>query len=503
MIIKKTQSFATLLTSLTLSIVLLFPLALCAAEVKNASQGQIRQSVIEKAKLLAVTIDLSLSTCAYESGPKKSSGSGFVIDRKNGIIGTNAHVIGGPSLYESYFVTFHNGKKVEAKPLYCDIWQDLGFLKIDPKEIPSGVPQITFAKKGWVKEGDQVFSISNSERAAFSFNSGYLSSLHCSKGLMPQHSFVVNYNQVGGSSGAPVFNTNGEVVAVNFAGSDSFRLAVNGQYAQYLMKFLSNNQQPVRRHTGAIVGFYSLSDAVKYKNFPKAIADKYMDELPLLRGNVLVVDTIIKHSPAFDKIQSGDILWKIDGKILGADLYAFDEAMNHSKGSVLINLYRYGKGFLDVTVDTYDINKHKINKIVNVCDAYFVAADCFLARYRGVPFGTVFCSSIDVSSPFYQQGITEYGMPNPLMCGFDVVEINNKAILSLNDLVDQALIAKEKHDLGLVLKATPRVPIYCFNRYDFLTTSYEVLKDVQLKHDFKLEVHTFDEEKLLWIKNVK
>jgi S1-C subfamily serine protease len=497
------KNFVMIFKNLAFCCLMLSFTGLYATDQKASSVGQIRQSVVEKAKLAAVTIDSSISAFAYISGPSKHCGSGFVIDKKNGIIGTNAHIIGGPCLYESYFITFHDGKKVEAKPLYCDIWQDLGFLKIDPKEIPSAVPQLAFAKKGSVKEGDQVFSISNTERAAFSFNSGYLSSLHSATGLMPQHSFVVNYNQVGGSSGAPVFNLNGEIVAVNFGGSQTFRLAVNGQYAQYLMKFLSNNQQPTRKHTGVVLNFYSLSDAVKYKNFPKATADKYMKECPSARGNVLEIENIIKDSPAFNKLQSGDIVWKIDGKILGADFYAFDEFINHAKGKVSLNVYRYGKGFLDVTVDTYDINKNKISKIVNFCDAYFVAADCLLARYRGVSFGTVFCSSIEVASPFYQPGVVNDYMNPPLNCGFEVLEINNEKIVSMSDLESQALIAKEQKAPGIVLKTRSKVPNYVFNRNGFLTTDYEVLKDIKLKEDFKLELHEFDDEKLRWVKTIK
>jgi S1-C subfamily serine protease len=462
--------------------------------------GEIKKTVIDHAKLSSVMIETEISASAYSCGSGKFYGSGFVVDRKNGIICTNSHVIGGPCLAESYFVTFHNGAKLEARLLYYDVWQDLGFLKVESKEIPSEVGQLTFAKNGFVKEGDRVFSISNTEKAAFSFNLGYLSSLYSAKGFMPQHSYVVNYNQVGGSSGAAVLNDNGQIVGVNFGGSQSFRLAVDSRYVQYILKFIAKGEVPVRRHTGAVLNFYSLADAVRYRGFPKDISEKYIKEHPLARGNVIEVDSCILGSPAYEFLSSGDIIWKINGVPVVADLCELDRRINESKDPVTINLYRYGKGFIDIQVNTYDVNKNRINKIVDFCNARFVSADCFIARYKGVKLGAVFCLSSEGSSPFVLEGLGYSGSDSE--CAFAVLEMNSEKISSLEDLIHQAQKMKKDENVGFMLKSSSRLPYYHFGRH-YTVANNVFLKDIKLKNDFKLEVHEFNNEKLRWIKTIK
>jgi S1-C subfamily serine protease len=480
--------------------VLLFSSSCLHAAEYSANSGsgnEIKKSVINQAKLASVTIESEISAYAYFCGSRKSAASGFVVDKKNGIICTNSHVVGGPCLYESYFVIFHNGKKVEAKPLYYDIWQDIAFLKVESSEIPLEVGQLMFAKNGSVREGDRVFSISNTERAAFSFNVGYLSSMYSASGMMPQHSYVVNYNQVGGSSGAAVLNDHGQIVAVNFASGQSYRLAVDSRYVQYLLKFISQGKTPIRKHTGALLNFYSLSDAVRYRAFPKDVSEKYMKENPLARGNVIEVDSSICGSPAAEFLCSGDIIWKINGVPIIADLCAFDHKVDESKGPITLSIYRYGKGFIEVQLNTYDVNKHKINKIVDFCSARFVSADCLIARYRGVKLGAVFCASLEGSSPFLIEGLGYGGE-----CSFAVSEINSKNIESLDDLIQHAQRMKKEQSVGFMLKAESRFPYYPFGGA-YIMANNGLLKDIKLKNDFKLEVHEFNDKEMNWVKTVK
>ncbi len=496
-------SFFSLVFNLFCALFLLFSSCLHAAGNASisGSGGEIKKNIIEHAKLASVTIEVEISAYAHCSGSRKSAASGFVVDKKNGIICTNAHVVGWSCLPESYFITFHDGKKVEAKALYYDVWQDLGFLKIDPKEIPSNVTQLLFAKPGAVKEGDRVFSISNTERAAFSFNVGYLSSLYSAAGFMPQHSYVVNYNQVGGSSGAAVLNDHGQIVAVNFGGSQSYRLAVDSRYAQYLLKFIAQDQMPFRRHTGALLNFYSLSDAVRYRGFPKEISEKYVRENPLARGNVIEVESFICGSPASESLRSGDIIWKINGAPVKADLYTFDHQVNNAKEPVKLNVYRYGEGFIDVQLDTYDVNKHRIKRIVDFCNARFIEADCITARYAGVKLGTVFCASAEVSSPFLLDRLGTYSDCG-VECSFSILEFNSRKILSLEHLIEFAQEMKKSKSVGFVLKTVSYFPYGVFSRVYSMAHDL-FLKDIKLKNDFKLEVHEFSPKELRWIKTVK
>src|SRR5262245_62639883 len=61
-----------------------------------------------------------------------SLGSGFVIDGKEGLVGTNNHVIDGA---DEIIVNFHDGRKLKVdKVLGKDTKTDLALLKVTPKK---------------------------------------------------------------------------------------------------------------------------------------------------------------------------------------------------------------------------------------------------------------------------------------------------------------------------------------------------------------------------------
>lgn len=471
-----------------------------ASPSKGAQSGSFKASIIEKAKLASVVIETAISSYAYSSGSGNGSASGFIVDKANGIICTNAHVVGGPCLAESYFVRFYSGKQVEAKLLYCDVWQDIAFLKIAPEEFPSNSCSLSFcksAKRGhYVKEGERIFSISNTERAAFSFNDGYISSLYSTAGFMHQHAYVANFNQTSGSSGSAVLNTAGEVVAVTFGGAQSFKLLVDARYPNYLLKALAKGEIPVRKHIGAVLSFYDLSESVFHRDFPKDLYETYLKDHPEVRGKILQVDSIIKGSSAEGLLLPGDTIWRIEGKAEAADLFFFDHNLNCASEAVNLTVYRYGSGFIEVKVPTYDVNFYKIKKIVDFCDAKFVEADCFLARYRGVPLGTVFCNSIKESSPFVRASGGTRG-------AFSVIKINNKHIASLDDLISIAeSLKKAEKSSGLVLNF---VNHWLHNIFDsmYLSAHDSFQQDIKLKQDFILDVYDFDNKSLRWVRSIK
>ena len=62
-----------------------------------------------------------------------SVGTGFVVDKKNGIILTNRHIVTlGPITGNAVFT---NKKRVSIVPIYRDPIHDFGFFKYDPAEI--------------------------------------------------------------------------------------------------------------------------------------------------------------------------------------------------------------------------------------------------------------------------------------------------------------------------------------------------------------------------------
>ena len=68
-------------------------------------------------------IDVQMSLAAYGDAGR-GIGTGFIVDKKLGLIVTNQHVCGANGV-ANYFITFDTGQQIEAKLLYYDLWARL------------------------------------------------------------------------------------------------------------------------------------------------------------------------------------------------------------------------------------------------------------------------------------------------------------------------------------------------------------------------------------------
>jgi S1-C subfamily serine protease len=213
-----------------------FAILLALIAVPTISIGaDISPAVLENIRKGVITIDSRISISAYnDTGNFK--GTGFIADKNSGLVVTNAHVV-NPASIGTYYATFFNGKQSEAKLLYYDSWQDFAILKIDPKEFPEDTKNIPFSKEP-AKLGQDVFIVGNNEAQDFSFHSGYLANLYDINGGMPQHTYVVNLNVSGGSSGSPLVNLKGEALGINYGGSQTYGLSLKGEYITYALKMV-------------------------------------------------------------------------------------------------------------------------------------------------------------------------------------------------------------------------------------------------------------------------
>lgn len=348
---------------------------------------EISSEVLEKIRKGVVTIESRISISAYEEAGG-FNGTGFIADKESGLLVTNAHVI-SPASVGIYFITFSNGKQTEAKVLYYDAWQDFAILKIDPKETPEEATEIKFTDED-VKLGQDVFIVGNNESQGFSFHSGYLANLYEISGSMPQHTYIVNLNTAGGSSGSPLVNLKGEAIGLNYGGSKTFGMSLKGQYISYALKHIKEGKTPNRYHMGAITEIYSLDKAVNHRNFPKDIMDDYIKNKPEYRNRVISVSYSIKGSTSHNLLKAGDIIWAVGGKEIGADLSKLDKAMNKAKNKkVTLTIYRNGDK-INVDVPLYDTEKYKVKTLLDFAGGIVYEADSFSSAKFGVPLGKVF-----------------------------------------------------------------------------------------------------------------
>lgn len=361
------------------------------------ASSETSSTIFERAKKAIVTIDTRIAVSAYED-TYSWTGTGFINDKQNGYIITNAHVVGLGSI-GTYFVTFYNGEQTEAKLIYYDIWQDYAVLKVVNTDIPESATQISFSNEP-PKLNQKVFVVGNTEAQGFSFHTGYLSDLYNIDGMMPQCTYIINLNIAGGASGSPVLNDKIEAIGVLYGGGKSYSLALHGDYVTRSLESLKNNKEPNRKHIGVISELYSLNKAVRHNNFPKEEMDKYIKKFPDSRNRVIIVKTILAGSPAEKTLKSGDIIWAVNDKELGGRLALFDREMDNFKGiAIKLTIYRDGKK-LEQSVDLYDINSNKISKMINFGGATFFEADDYFSKKSGIPLKALSIASVQSGSSF-------------------------------------------------------------------------------------------------------
>ena len=182
------------------------------------SYGQGISELYNKANKAVVLIKTSQPEVVGVGFPKlliniKGIGTGFVIS-EDGEIMTAAHVV---QTAEDISVEFYDGEEVSAKVMYSYPAADVALIKLNSaKSTPLNVVKLTNSDN--VKIGDQIFVIGAPFGLSHFLSVGYVggkhSRRHVETGFVTteflQTDAVINE----GSSGAPMFNMQGEVIGI-------------------------------------------------------------------------------------------------------------------------------------------------------------------------------------------------------------------------------------------------------------------------------------------------
>ena len=240
---------------------------------------------------------LKEDTPREDSGePRRSTGSGFVIDA-SGLIVTNAHVIEGAAAIQ---VRLADGKRFQAQVVGRDNRVDLALVKI---EGATGLTPLPLGDSNRLRVGEFVLALGNPFGLEQSVSFGIVSRKGAPLTVAaPGFDFIQTDAAINpGNSGGPLVNVAGEVIGVNTMvmrnGSIGFAIPAN------LVKMLLPQLATKGRVDWGWLGV-SISE----------VTEDDLDRLKLREARGVLVRSVLPGDPA-DKggVRTNDVIVGIDG----------------------------------------------------------------------------------------------------------------------------------------------------------------------------------------------
>lgn len=269
-------------------------------------------------------VSLQLSYLRNFDGTEQGDGSatGFIVDAEQGIILTNRHVVGAGPVRLS--ATFQNQEEVDALPLYRDPIHDFAFIRYDPKALEYAKPKSLELRPEKIRTGLNIRVIGSDGGEQLSILTGTIARLDRA---VPQYArygyndFNTFYIQAasstsGGSSGSPVIDNDGHVVALNAAANtktaSSFFLPL--PRIQHALERLRTQQKIDRGSLQSIFSHESFRDLARLGLDIET--EKRAREIDPDTNGMLMVDQVIAGGVSDNVLEEGDILISINKQIM-------------------------------------------------------------------------------------------------------------------------------------------------------------------------------------------
>jgi pro-apoptotic serine protease NMA111 len=386
-----------------------------------------------------VTIQIDCTRAFDTEWNATAQATGFVIDAKHGLILTNRHVVTpGPVTAQAIFL---NREEVQLYPVYRDPIHDFGIYRYDPAKLKFIQPAELPLYPAGAIIGREIRVVGNDAGEQLSILAGTLARLDREApeyGYGKYNDFNTFYYQAasstsGGSSGSPVIDIEGRVVALNAGGAtgaaSSFYLPLTA--VTRALKYIEAGK-PVPRGTLETVFKYTPYDELRRLGLDPDTEARMRSAYPKLTG-MLVAEDVQPGSGADGVLVAGDILVAIDGKPI-PEFFALEDVLDAHVGQQITVEVRRGRETLRHALTVQSLSAITADEYIEFGEAVVHTLSYQQARHFNAPIKGVY-----VANPGYVFGSA--GIPRAaLISSFNGKKVENLADFesALADLADGA-----------------------------------------------------------------
>lgn len=324
---------------------------------------------------------------------------------EKGLIVTNRRAARiSPSLVK---IQFFDGTIKNGRVIYTDAIVPFGIVEIKGSlwnKDSSKYSELKLGSAENTESGAKVSLIGTTPEGTYISKSGKV--INSNRNFSTRYGalFQTSFDRVTNLAGSPVFNEQNLVVGIHVIASEttSYELKIN--YVTNILSQIKKQKKQIERgDIGISIDLIILGIAkINYK-LSNDIADIISKNLIKTGGppELMVISSILPNSPSSNVLKTGDIIYKVNDKVIANDFLLFDNILNQNVGKkIAISVSRNGE-IKNLDIEKVDnTENNKITKYVSFAGAYFHDISNMVKYFLYSNIDGVYLTYTNIGSPF-------------------------------------------------------------------------------------------------------